>query len=81
VSRVINNEPVVEVINSLGFFYHKSPEVKYFEDGLYAGFRTMMNTGDILDRFGRDMKEEDIKKLEEPYKEFTVCGTILSDLK
>lgn len=59
-----NGEPTIEVLNSLGVFYHKSPEVKYVEDGLFAGYRTMMNTGDILDKFGDYLKQEDIEKLE-----------------
>lgn len=61
---VRNGEPTVEVLNPLGVFYHKSPEVKYIEDGLYAGYRTMMTVGDIIDKFGDYMDEEDIKRLE-----------------
>lgn len=61
---VRNGEPTIDVLNPLGVFYHKSPEVKYVEDGLYAGYRTMMNTGDILDRFGEYMDDKDIERLE-----------------
>ena len=60
-----HNEPVVEVVNPLGFFYHKSPETKYIQDGLYAGFRTFMTSGDILDKFGEDLKPEWIKKIDQ----------------
>lgn len=61
---VHNNEPSVEVINPLGFFYHKSPETKYIQDGLYAGFRTYMTSGDVMDRFGDYLTTEQIDKID-----------------
>ena len=61
---VRNGEPVVDVLNTLGVFYHKSPEVKFVQDGLYAGYRTMMSVGDILDTMGEYLSEEDIDRLE-----------------
>lgn len=61
---VENDEPMVQVLNPLGMIYHKSPEVKYVQNGLYAGYRTLMTTGDVLDRLGDVMKDEDIQKIE-----------------
>jgi hypothetical protein len=61
---VHNNEPSVEVINPLGFFYHKSPETKYIQDGLYAGFRTYMTSGDVLDKFGDFLTSEQVDKID-----------------
>ena len=61
---VSNSEPVLEVVNPLGMFYHKSPEVKFVQDGLYAGFRTYMSSGDILNRFGDYLSTEDIEKID-----------------
>jgi len=53
------DQPIVDVLNSLGVFYHKSQETKYIQDGLYAGYRTYMNAGDVLDKFGSSMSKED----------------------
>lgn len=61
---VENGEPVIQVLNSLGVFYHKSPETKYIQDGLYAGYRTRMTSGDIIDRFSDDLTSEDLSKIE-----------------
>lgn len=61
---VINGEPVISPLNSLGLFYHKSPEVKYIQDSLYAGYRTYMTSGDILDTFGNDLDEDALKKID-----------------
>ena len=61
---VINGEPVIEILNPLGVFYHKSPEVKYIQDGMYAGYRTFMTVGDILDRFSEDLSQKDIEAIE-----------------
>lgn len=59
-----NGEPVVQVLNPLGVIYHKSPEVKYIDSGLYAGYRTYMNPGDILDKLGDFLEEKQISRLE-----------------
>jgi len=63
---VRNNQPVVDVLNSLGLFYDKSPEVKYIQDGRFAGYRTMMTTGDVIDRWIDELSEDDLTKLEGP---------------
>lgn len=57
-------EPILEVVNPLGFFWHKSPETKFIQDGLYAGFRTYMSSGDVLDKFGDYLSKEDIEKID-----------------
>ena len=58
------DEPTLEVVNPLGVFYHKSPEVKFVQDGLYAGFRTYMTSGDIIDKFGEYLTAEEIEKID-----------------
>ena len=62
-----NGEPYVSIVNPLGFFFHKSHEVKFVEDSAYAGHQTLMSLNDILDTFGSELSEEDKKRLEEPY--------------
>ena len=64
---IVNGEPVVEVNNPLKMFYHKSPEVKYIQDGLYAGYRTFMTIGDVFDRFSDDLTESQKDLLEDRY--------------
>lgn len=59
-----NGEPVLDIPNPLGMFYHKSPETKYIQDGLFAGFRTYMTTGDVLDRFSEYLTEDDLTKID-----------------
>lgn len=59
-----NEEPTLDIINPLGFFYHKSPETKYIQDGLYAGYRTYMTSGDIIDKFGAYLSEEELQKID-----------------
>lgn len=61
---ISHNSPTVQLVNPLGIFYHKSPEVKYVQDGLYAGFRTYMTSGDILDTFGNSLKTEDAERID-----------------
>jgi hypothetical protein len=64
---VVNDQPVVEVLNPLGVMYHKSPDVKYVEDGLYAGYKTMMSVGDMMDRFGEYLSKDDLEEIQVKY--------------
>jgi hypothetical protein len=52
--------PTVDVLNTLGEFHYKSPDVKYVQDGLYAGYKTVMDPGMILDLFGEHLSNDDI---------------------
>lgn len=58
------DNPIIEVLNPLGVFYHKSPEVKYIQDGLYAGYRTYMDTGSILDRYSAYLTNDEIERID-----------------
>lgn len=49
--------------NSLNLFYHKSPDIKFIQDGLYAGTKRYMSAHEILDCYGNDLSEEDIKEI------------------
>lgn len=64
---IINGEPKIELLNSLKVFYHKSSEIEYIQDSMYAGYRTKMTIADILDRFADDLKDKDKQKLEDLY--------------
>ena len=69
-----NGEPSVRVINPLGFFHHKSAEVKPIEKSLYAGCRTYMTSGDIIDEFGSYLTEEEIKTIDSKYSGMRMFG-------
>lgn len=62
-----NNEPLVEVLNPLGVFYHKSAETKFIQDSLYAGYRTYLTPAEVLDRYGSYMTEEERKSIDDDY--------------
>ena len=60
----IHGKPTIIPVNSLGFFYHKSGETKFIQKGLYAGYRTYMSSGDVLDTYGPYLKEEEIEMID-----------------
>ncbi len=62
---IINGKPVVELLNPLKMFCHKSSETEYVQDGFYAGYRTRMTPADALDRFGDDLTEADKDKIDQ----------------
>ncbi len=63
---VENGNPVVNLVNPQGFIYDKSPEVKFIEEGSFAGTKVRMSTIDILNIFGDYLSPEDIKKIDTP---------------
>ncbi len=61
----------VELLNPKWCDYHKGPNVKYVSDGDYFLWFDFMSAGDIVNKFGRRMKEEDILKLKHIYMKAT----------
>jgi hypothetical protein len=59
--------PKYKVLNSLGVMFHKSPDLKFIQDGLYCGYRTMMSIGDTIDEFGEYLSKEDYDDLVDIY--------------
>lgn len=57
----------VDLLNPKWCDYHKGPNVKYVSDGDYFLWFDFMSAGDIVNKFGRRMKEEDILKLRDIY--------------
>ena len=57
----------LELLNPKWCDYHKGPNVKYVSDGDYFLWFDFMSAGDIVNKFGRRMKEEDILKLKDIY--------------
>lgn len=63
-----NNTPCLEVLNPLGVFYHKSPETKFVQDALYAGYRTYMTSGEILDRYSDFLTESECRQIDSSFE-------------
>jgi hypothetical protein len=57
----------VEMLNPKWCDYHKGPNVKYVSQGDYFLWFDFMSAGDIVNKLGRKMKEEDILKLKDIY--------------
>jgi len=57
----------VELLNPKWVDYHKGPNIKYVSDGDYFLWFDFMSAGDIVNKFGRRMKEDDILKLRDIY--------------
>lgn len=57
----------LELLNPKFCDYHKGPNVKYVSEGDYFAWFDFMSAGDIVNKFGRSMKEDDILKLKDIY--------------
>lgn len=57
----------LELLNPKYCDYHKGPNIKYVSQGDYFLWFDFMSSGDIVNKFGRKMKEEDILKLRDIY--------------
>ena len=53
----------VEVVNPLGLFYHKSPEVQFIQEGDAVGYVREMSPGEVLDRWGSVLTDSELKTL------------------
>lgn len=57
----------IELLNPKYCDYHKGPNVKYVSEGDYFLWFDFLSIGDVINKFGRRMKEEDIRKLKDLY--------------
>jgi len=57
----------IELLNPKFCDYHKGPNVKYVSEGDYFLWFDFMSSGDIVNKFGRRMNEDDLLKLKEVY--------------
>lgn len=57
----------LETIDLMWGDWHKAKHHKYISDGDYVLWFQWMSTGDIVNKYGRRMKEEDILKLKDAY--------------
>lgn len=64
---LLDDDFKLELINPMYADYHKGPNVKYVSEGDYFLWFDFMSAGDIVNKFGRRMKEEDILKLKDVY--------------
>jgi len=59
-----NDAPVIEILNPLGVFYEKSNDVKYIQEGSYAGYRTYLTSGEVLDKYAVYLTDDEIEKID-----------------
>lgn len=64
---LLDDDFKLELLNPKWCDYHKGPNVKYVSDGDYFLWFDWMSAGDVVNKFGRRMKEEDLLKLKEIY--------------
>ena len=64
---LLDDDFKIELLNPKWCDYHKGPNVKYVSEGDYFLWFDFMSAGDIVNKYGRRMKEEDILKLKDIY--------------
>lgn len=62
---VNKGEPRIKLCNPLNIFYSKTPNIRYIQDGDYAGEIYVMTSEKIIEQYGHVLSEEDLKKLKE----------------
>lgn len=62
-TTIVNEKPVFEVLNPLYVFYDKGVDVKFIDDGEYAGIRIPMTISQIMSNWSSDMSQTQIDKL------------------
>ena len=69
----------LEPWNPMNVFFHQAPEVKYAEDGDFAGRVMYMTKARIIDRFGWRMQKEQIEMLYPKKDEGRQSGGVYSE--
>ena len=64
------DNPTVKIVNPLNFFYHASPETKFIEDALYAGYRTYLTPAEVLDIYSPYLTKEQVSRIDSSYQGF-----------
>lgn len=64
---LLDDDFKLELLNPKYCDYHKGPNIKYVSQGNYFLWFDFMSAGDIVNRYGRKMREEDILKLKDVY--------------
>ncbi len=64
---LLDDDFKVELLNPQYCDFHKGPNIKYVSEGDYFLWFDFMSSGDIVNKFGRRMKEDDILKLKDIY--------------
>ena len=62
---VLNAEPYAERINPICFYYDKSPDLEFIEDGSWCCRKMRMPITEVYDRYYDKLEEKDLDKLEE----------------
>lgn len=65
--RMYEDDYEVELWNPLLTFYHKSPSVRYISDAQFVGKVDVMTAADIIDCYGWNMTDDQLRTLENNY--------------
>lgn len=57
----------IELWNPVLTFYHKSPDARYISQASYVGKIEMMTPGDVIDKYGWKMNEDQLLSLQDAY--------------
>lgn len=60
---VSKGEPKIKLVNPLSFFYSKTPDIKYTQDGDYAGEINIMSVEKVIELYGHTLSEDDLLRL------------------
>jgi len=60
---LLEDDYKLEFIDNANAFWHKSANTKYMSQGDYVGWFEDMTVGDIINKIGRRMKEEDFENI------------------
>jgi hypothetical protein len=60
---VERNRPIINKINPLFILYQKSPQIKYIQDGDWAGYSYPVTKNDIINHWGHLLSDTDLENL------------------
>lgn len=62
--RMLEDDYDIELWDPITTFYHRSPSSKYISNASYVGNIQLMTLQEVIDRYGKYIEEDDLKRLE-----------------
>jgi len=67
---IVNNEPVVKVVNPLRFTCDVNGELTFIEDGEWAACEYRMSPSQVISQFNKELTKTEIQKIYEAHSKF-----------
>lgn len=78
---IVSNEPHIRVVNPIRFEFDRNMDVDGIEDGQWAREERFLSLSQILDEYGKKLKPEELKRLDEGIGNYGRPSSLVFDMR